>query len=1168
MMAPESLRSLLHSARRRVEHVLDRSAPGARMELHRLVICQQGTQLVVRVRLSAELKPIALWTRSGEELVRLADLHPPPPGTYPPPASGSGPAQVLGHAGPEYSAVIELEDFPDVAVQPADDGVGGVLPVLLELRADADRLPRYASRIEAEDGHARGFVSVGRFRRTITGPLRPVTSGSGSVLALYVNRNGFLRLAVNRPLKPYHAIYVKRLSVAGGVVRISGRLRTRHGEAVRAELVLVGRRSGARYTAPARVALDSTVTQRNFGLHEYRLSVRLDLAELSDEELTKDGILDAWLEVHDRASEQPHRVRVGRTRYLVRKLTRPGWKNRGERTLCIIPYYTFKAKKTSFHIELLDTDAFQSLQDRTRARLPRVQDGGQATGRPVWLVGEQPYKAQDTGLAFFKYLRAKHPEIDAYYVIDPDSPEIRNLEGLDHVVAYQSKEHVEVALKAERFIGSHHPDFLYPTRLPQFQRAVRGVKVFLQHGVMGTKWMVPNYGRNSPGFETDLFLVSSEREKEYIVSDFGYRPEHVAVTGLSRFDTLFAGDVPVKPNQILIIPTWRDWLQDPGHFAESDYLHAWSAFLRDPRLSAVTEEYGAELVFCLHPNMQQYRSYFDGVPARVISQGEVSVQHLLKQSALLVTDYSSVGFDFSFLDKPVIYYQFDRERFLGPRGSHLDLDAELPGRIAFDRDRLLDLLEEALGAGCTVTPEYQRRARRFLTFKDQQNCRRIFDAVLSAQPAARGLRDGGVPEIVQTAGHRLRGSRFYFPAMRRFFRAVSRTPAAEDLIVFESGLGTQYADSPRYLYEELVRRGDQRRKVWVYHRKLPGNNPRTKVVRRLSPGYFWYLARAKYWVNNQNFPHYLRRRRNGVFIQTWHGTPLKRMLLDLEQVHGRDEDYVARVNQAVRQWSVLLSPSPYATRAFRSAFGYRGPVLEEGYPRNDVLALGRRSDAGSTIRERLGLPHGRRVVLYAPTFRDDQSTGTGRFGFELPLDLEAFQRRFGADTVLLLRMHVLIANRLAIPESVAGCVRDVSGYPEVQELLLASDVLVTDYSSVLFDYAILRRPIVFYAYDLEHYRDTLRGFYLDYGPNLPGPVAQTEDELFDALAEAAVPDPVRDRRLEEFAARFAPKDDGGAARRVVDQLLPPVPPRQRADPHDASPPHEDDGDRPASSMHP
>ncbi|WP_240691921.1 CDP-glycerol glycerophosphotransferase family protein [Arthrobacter sp. CAU 1506] len=1164
MTAPAAaLQSLVRSARRRLEHVLDRSASGARLELHGLAVSQQGTQLTVRLRLSTELAPIALWTRSGEELVRLAELHPVSPGsgpTWAPTRRGQGPSQT----GPEYSAVIGLEDFPGVAVQPADDGEGGVLPLLLELRATADRLPSYASRVDAEDGHSHGFVSMGRFRRTVIGPLRPVTTATGTVLALYVNRNGFLRLAVNRPLKPYHAIYVKRLSVADGVVRLSGRLRTRHGEAVRAELVLTGRRSGARYTAPARLALDRTVTQRNFGLHEYRLSVRLDLGALSDDALAKDGILDAWLEIHDRASAEPHRVRVGRTRYIVRKLTRPGWKNRGERTLCIIPYYTFKARKTSFHIELLDTDAFECLQEHTRARMLPQPKAGKTGDRPVWLVGEQPYKAQDTGLAFFKYLRTSHPEIDAYYVIDPDSPEAQNLEGLDNVVAYQSKEHVAVALRAERFIGSHHPDFLYPTRLPQFHRAARGVKVFLQHGVMGTKWMVPNYGRNSPGFETDLFLVSSEREKEYIVSDFGYRPGQVVVTGLSRFDTLFAHDVPVKPNQILVIPTWRDWLQDPGRFAESDYLHAWAAFLRDPRLAALTEQYGAELVFCLHPNMQQYRTYFDGVPARVISQGEISVQYLLKQSALLVTDYSSVGFDFSFLDKPVIYYQFDRERFLGPRGSHLDLDAELPGRIAFDRDRLLELLEEALGSGCKVTPEYRRRARRFLTFKDQENCRRIFDAVLHARPAARGLRDGGVPEVLVTAGRRLRGSRLYFPAMRRLFSAVTRTPAADDLIVFESGLGTQYADSPRYLYEELVRRGDQRRKVWIYHRKLPNSDPRTKVVRRLSPGYYWYLARARYWVNNQNFPHYLRRRGKGVFIQTWHGTPLKRMVHDLEQVHGRDEEYMVRVDQAVRQWSVLLSPSPYATNAFRSAFGYRGPVLEEGYPRNDVLALNRGSDAGKVIRERLGIPHGRRVILYAPTFRDDQSSGTGRFGFELPLDLSAFQQRFGADTVLLLRMHVLIANRLAIPENVAGCVRDVSGYPEIQELFLASDVLVTDYSSVLFDYAILRRPIVLYAYDLEHYRDTLRGFYLEYGPDLPGPVAQTQDELFDALAEAAAPDPGRERRLEEFAARFAPKDDGGAARRVVDLLLPPVRRRRRPDSDEVRKPGDDDGPRATS----
>ncbi|MFD1214154.1 CDP-glycerol glycerophosphotransferase family protein, partial [Arthrobacter sp. GCM10027362] len=1120
--------ALLRAARHRAERILDPAANGARLELHRLAVSQQGVLVTVRLRLSAELTPLALWARSGEELIRLAEVH--PAASAPPPA-GALPAEGVrdpgaGHAGPEYSALIRLEDFPGLPVPPADDGEGAVLQLVLELEAPAaERLPRYASAVAAEDGQSRGFVSLGRFRRTTVGPLHPVRARTGAVLAPYVNRRGFLSLAVDRALKPYNAVYVKRLSVSGGVVRLSGRLHTRHGEAVRAELVLTGRQSGSRYTASAAVVLDEAATERHFGLREYRLNTRLDLGSLSDGQLSRDDILDAWLEVQDSGPGQPQRVRIGRTRYLARKLTRAGWQRRGDRTLCVSPYYTFKAKKTSFHIELLDTDAFDYLQEHTRNPLHRRA----AAGKPVWLVGEQPYKAQDTGLAFFRYLRTRHPEIEAYYVIDPHSPEARNLDGLGNVLAYRSREHVEAALKAERFIGSHHPDFLYPTRLPQFRRAARGVKVFLQHGVMGTKWMVPNYGRNAPDFETDLFLVSSDREKEYIVSDFGYAPEDVMVTGLSRFDTLFAGDVPVNPRQVLVIPTWRDWLQDADRFAESEYLRAWAGFLHDPRLRGLAAQYGIELVFCLHPNMQQFRRHFEGVPARIISQGEVDVQHLLKESALLVTDYSSVGFDFSFLDKPVLYYQFDRERFLGPQGSHLDLDAELPGRIAFDRGRLLDLLEEALAGGCAMPAEYQRRARRFLKYKDRDNCRRIFDAVLRARPAPSGLRTGTMPEIVVTAGQRVRRSRFYFPAMRRLFSLVARTPMAADLIVFESGLGTQYADSPRYIYEELVRRGDQRRKVWVYDRKLPGTDPRTKVVRRLSPGYFWYLARARYWVNNQNFPHYLRRRPHGTFIQTWHGTPLKRMLHDLDQIHGRDEDYLQRVDQAVRQWSTLLSPSPYATRAFRSAFNYRGPVLEEGYPRNDVLAQGRNTRAGSVIRERLGIPPDKRVVLYAPTFRDDQPAGIGRFGFKLPLDLEAFGRRFGADTVLLLRMHVLVAGQLEIPESAGGCVRDVSGYPEIQELLLASDVLVTDYSSVLFDFAILRRPIIFYAYDLAHYRDTLRGFYLDYGPELPGPVVETQDELFGAVAAAAVPDAALAARLEAFAAKFAPKDDGGAA---------------------------------------
>ena len=185
----------------------------------------------------------------------------------------------------------------------------------------------------------------------------------------------------------------------------------------------------------------------------------------------------------------------------------------------------------------------------------------------------------------------------------------------------------------------------------------------------------------------------------------------------------------------------------------------------------------------------------------------------------------------------------------------------------------------------------------------------------------------------------------------------------------------------------------------------------------------------------------------------------------------------------------------------------------------------------------LGIAPDKRVVLYAPTFRDDRPTTRGRFEFAMPIDLAEFHRRFGEDHVLLVRTHVLISNRVEVPAGAEKSVLDVSTYPDIQELFLASDVLVTDYSSSFFDYALLGRPIVFYAYDLENYRDNLRGFYLPYDEaTLPGPITQTQDELFDVLEAERSPRRARRAGLA-FARTYAPHDDGQASARVVDQLL-------------------------------
>jgi CDP-glycerol glycerophosphotransferase len=993
---------------------------------------------------------------------------------------------------------------------------------------------------------ARYRLRIGKAQRSDVGELHPVQvpadggdPASVTTVVPYVSSGGYVTLAVNRETRPYGDVYVRRLSVTAGRLRLSGRLSTRHGDLRHAELLLKGRTSGLRIARPVRFRPDESRTRASSGHRWYRFDVDGDFGALLDRGELADEIVDAWMTFWTEQAPEPFDVRVGKTRFVARSLTRPSWVARGDRAAVITPYYTFKRRKTSFQIDLFDTGTLDYLRAELRRRhVTRLSTrlDRRRGGKPVWLVGERPYKAQDTGLAFFRHLRQNHPEIDAYYVLEAGSPEYRNVEPYGNVLAHRSKEHVHAALRADRVLGSHHPDYLYPLRTPTMRRAVTAGKVFLQHGVMGTKWMVPNYGKNVPGFQTDLFVVSSEREKQYIVGDFGYDPDEVVVTGLSRFDTLLADDVPAR-RQLLIMPTWRDWLQDLDLYAESEYHERWWHLLHDPRLRRLTEQHGLEVVFCLHPNMQPFTPAFSGAPARVISQGEVDVQRLLKESALLVTDYSSVGFDFSFLHKPVLYYQFDQERFLGKEGSHLDLDGELPGPILYSADEVLTELERAAAEGFVMPERYVRRADRFLTHRDRRSSERIFEAARDLRRHRSLGERVATTELYQAGYRQVRRSRLYYPLMRAMVRLLQRLPADENRVVFESGVGLQYADSPRYVYEELVRRGSQMTKVWAYTGKIHSHDQNTMRVARLSPEYFWHLGRAKYWVNNQNFPSYLKRRPDGVYLQTWHGTPLKRMLHDLETIHGRDGGYVDRVTEAARQWSVLASPSPYATAAMRSAFRYAGPVVEQGYPRNDVFFRPDADDIARRVRRKLGIARDATVVLYAPTFRDDQPAGQNRFSFAMPLDLERFARELGPDVVLLLRMHVLIRGGAPVPDELADRVIDVSSYPEIQELYLASDVLVTDYSSVFFDFAALRRPMVFYAYDLEAYRDTLRGFYLDYLSDLPGPVVRTEDELYAALRDLPGVAAAYGERYDAFLERFAPRDDGRAAERVVDAVF-------------------------------
>jgi CDP-glycerol glycerophosphotransferase len=369
----------------------------------------------------------------------------------------------------------------------------------------------------------------------------------------------------------------------------------------------------------------------------------------------------------------------------------------------------------------------------------------------------------------------------------------------------------------------------------------------------------------------------------------------------------------------------------------------------------------------------------------------------------------------------------------------------------------------------------------------------------------------------------------------RRYRVRRRVTPLRPAVLFDSYTGKQYSDSPRAIHQELVRRGVELEHLWVVRDAQVAVPDSARPVRLWGSEWYEALARSRYVVTNAHLPAWFRRREGQVVLQTWHGTPLKRIGFDIEDVQFANAGYLDKVAQEVRNWSYLVSPNRFSTPILRRAFRYDGEVIEAGYPRNDVLRGPDRDLIGEQVRRRLGLPPGKRTILYAPTWRDDSYYGPGKYKLDLRIDLGRAAAALGDDYVLLIRPHPNVVD--TVPETADGFVRDVADYPDIAELFLAADVLLTDYSSLMFDYANTGRPMLFFTYDLEHYRDELRGFYFDFEEQAPGPLLRTSDEVIEALRSLDDVTGTYREAYARFAERFCDLDDGKAAGRVVDRLL-------------------------------
>ncbi len=350
--------------------------------------------------------------------------------------------------------------------------------------------------------------------------------------------------------------------------------------------------------------------------------------------------------------------------------------------------------------------------------------------------------------------------------------------------------------------------------------------------------------------------------------------------------------------------------------------------------------------------------------------------------------------------------------------------------------------------------------------------------------------------------------------------------------VYDSFAG-RYSDNPRAVFEGIRARGGDHEHVWLAAPEHRGAFPAgVATVDVGGPAAVAALERADVVVANTHLEVEWTKAPGAVHLQTWHGTPLKRIHHD---VLWAPEGRLEALDRDVARWDLLLSPNAASTPRLRGAFRFTGPVLETGYPRNDVLSSPGRDAVRERVRAELGLALDTTAVLYTPTWRDQDHFAPGRPPITLALDVGAFTAAMGPDWCLLPRLHYMMTDRMA-PLAGPG-VRDVSRWPDIAELYLAADVMVTDYSSTMFDFAITGKPMVFFAYDLAEYRDELRGFYADPLPDAPGPVVATAPEVLAALADLDAVRSTHAERYAAFQARWCHLEDGRATERVIEALL-------------------------------
>ncbi len=374
----------------------------------------------------------------------------------------------------------------------------------------------------------------------------------------------------------------------------------------------------------------------------------------------------------------------------------------------------------------------------------------------------------------------------------------------------------------------------------------------------------------------------------------------------------------------------------------------------------------------------------------------------------------------------------------------------------------------------------------------------------------------------------------------------------DKVVIFETFNGRSFSDSPKYLYLEMLNNKDYKdyKFIWAFNDPESKTNlfkelvnDRTTIVKTNTNSYLKSYAKAKYWIVNSKLNERLIKKKGQICCQCWHGTPLKRLGFDILKEKGNALNTVKEIKEKyyndAKVYDYMLSPSKFCSEALTSAFALKSLnkeniIVEKGYPRNDFLFKYTEDDV-LKIKKSIGIDTDKKIILYAPTWRDNQHTSGVGYTYKLGIDFDTLKKIIGDKYIILFRAHYFIANSFDF-DKYKGFVYNVSNIDDVNLLYVISDILITDYSSVFFDFANLKRPMLFYMYDKEEYQNNLRDFYFSLS-YLPGPIVKEEKDLIKEINEVDTYFIRYKEKYEIFNKKFNYLDSKDISLKVLKEII-------------------------------